>query len=211
MASHPVEGSTLLTVQEQRHPPVLGLVGFRLSLTVPVTIGIAGAVIQGLEVIDWPSAILWGAVAATAFAMAGTRSRALGLTRLEWSDLLGSIVATPGGRMSRSIGLLVQQVTGAVLAVIWIYASGFAGQPANWITGMAFGGLLWLPGLLMMSTLRSVHPAIRRGAMTDPGPAALKLGRLTPLSMLVGLLVYGAVLGLGYQFLPIDVTTMTAG
>jgi hypothetical protein len=37
----------------------------------------------------------------------------------------------------------------------------------------------------MMSSMRAVHPAIRRGEQTDPGPAASNFGGMTPLGSLL--------------------------
>jgi hypothetical protein len=48
-----------------------------------------------------------------------------------------------------------------------------------------------------------VHPATRRGEQDDPGPAAVHSGRMTPMGSLLGHLVYGLVLGLGYSLLPL--------
>ncbi len=58
--------------------------------------------------------------------------------------------------------------------------------------------------LLMMSTIGSVHPAIRRGEQEDPGPAALRFGAMTPMGSLLGHLVYGLVLGLTYDAWPLS-------
>lgn len=61
-----------------------------------------------------------------------------------------------------------------------------AGLPANWATGLLWGAILTVLALWMMSTIGAVHPAIRRGEQTEPGPAATNFGSMTPLGSLMG-------------------------
>ncbi len=70
--------------------------------------------------------------------------------------------------------------------------------PADWRWGLGWGAILWALALLMFSTVGAVHPAIRKGEEPDPGPAGIRLGKMTPIGSLMGHLVYGAILGLGY-------------
>lgn len=114
-------------------------------------------------------------------------------------DLLGSIMAQPGSTASRTIGAVIHHVNGALLAIAWAYGAALLGLPANWLTAMGWGVILWALALLMMSAMGSVHPAIREGEQEDPGPAATNFGAMTPVGSLVGHLVYGLVLGLAYQ------------
>jgi len=44
---------------------------------------------------------------------------------------------------------------------------------------------------------------MRRGEQDDPGPAATNFGSVTPMGSLVGHLVYGLALGLGYSLWPL--------
>jgi hypothetical protein len=55
----------------------------------------------------------------------------------------------------------------------------------------------------MMTTIGSLHPAIRRGELQDPGLAATRFGPPTPVASLMGHLVYGVVLGLTYDAWPL--------
>jgi hypothetical protein len=124
---------------------------------------------------------------------------AMGMTRMDLLDLLGSIMAQPGSTASRTIGAVIHHVNGALLAIAWAYGAALLGLPANWLTAMGWGVILWALALLMMSAMGSVHPAIREGEQEDPGPAATNFGAMTPVGSLVGHLVYGLVLGLAYQ------------
>jgi fatty acid desaturase len=118
-------------------------------------------------------------------------------------DLLGSMVATPGSTASQTIGAMIHHANGALLAIAWAYGAALVGLPANWLTAIGWGVILWALALLMMSTIGAVHPAIRTGEQEDPGPAATNFGAMTPVGSLMGHLVYGLVLGLAYQSWPL--------
>lgn len=191
--------------QESRtlHSPVWGPVGFMLSMAIPAAVAIIGIALLGWAEISWLGAIVWGVVATIVFTLFSIMGGAMGMTRMDLLDLLGSMMATPGSTASRAIGAVIHHVNGALLAIAWAYGVALAGLPANWLTAMGWGVILWLLALLMMSTMGSVHPAIRRGEQEDPGPAATNFGAMTPLGSLIGHLVYGAVLGLAYQTWPL--------
>lgn len=118
-------------------------------------------------------------------------------------DLLGSTMATPGSGAATGLGAMIHHVNGALLAVFWAYGVALVDLPANWWTGLIWGAILTAFALLMMTTIGAIHPAIRRGTQDDPGPAATNFGPMTPVGSLMGHLVFGLVLGLGYANLPI--------
>jgi hypothetical protein len=146
---------------------------------------------------------VWGVAATVAFTLVSVTGRAMGMTRMDLLDLLGSIFVAPHTAASRTLGALLHHANGAILAVAWAYGTALAGLPANWWTALAWGGVLWVLALLMMSTIGSVHRAIRAGRQDDPGLAASDFGSMTPVGNLVGHLVWGAVLGLGYAAWPL--------
>jgi hypothetical protein len=191
--------------QESRtqHSPVWGPVGFMTSMAIPAAIAIIGIAVLGWAEISWLGAIVWGIVATIAFTLFSIMGSAMGMTRMDLLDLLGSMMATPGTTASRTIGAALHHVNGALLAIAWVYGVALVGLPANWLTAMGWGVILWVLALIMMSTMGSVHPAIKRGEQEDPGPAATNFGAMTPVGSLVGHLVYGLVLGLAYQFWPL--------
>lgn len=123
----------------------------------------------------------------------------IGVTRFDLLDLLDSMFATPHTASSRANGALVHHANGALLAVAWAYGAAIDLWPANWIGGGLSGLLLAILALVLLSSLGAVHPAIRRGAAPDPGPAATRMGAATPVVGLLGHLVYGVVLGLLYH------------
>ncbi len=191
--------------QENRsqHSPAWGSVGLMMSMAIPMAIAIIGiALLEGGE-ISWLGAIVWGVVATIAFTLFSMMGKAVGMTHMDLLDLLGSMVAPVGSTASRAIGALIHHANGALLAIAWAYGVALVGLPANWLTAVGWGVILWILALLMMSTIGAVHPAIRRGDQEDPGPAATNFGAMTPVGSLMGHLVYGLVLGVAYQAWPL--------
>jgi len=175
-----------------------------VSMAVPAAIVVIGLVAEGADAIDWPGAIVWGVVATAVFTLFSMMGTAMGMTRMDLLDLLGSVVARPGSAASRALGAVMHHANGALLAIAWAFGVALVDLPANWATGLLWGAILTPLALLMMSTIGSVHPAIRRGEQQDPGPAALRFGAMTPMGSLMGHLVYGLVLGLTYDAWPLS-------
>ena len=186
------------------HSGFLGPLGLMVSMAVPAAIVVIGLVAEGADAIDWPGAIVWGVVATAVFTLFSMMGTAMGMTRMDLLDLLGSVVARPGSAASRALGAVMHHANGALLAIAWAFGVALVDLPANWATGLLWGAILTPLALLMMSTIGSVHPAIRRGEQQDPGPAALRFGAMTPMGSLMGHLVYGLVLGLTYDAWPLS-------
>lgn len=189
--------------RQAEHSTGPATLGFMISMGIPAAIAILGIAVLGWERIDWPGAVVWGIVATFAFMLFSMAGRAMGMTRMDLLDLLGSTIAPPRTAASRAIGAVLHHMNGALLAVAWAYGTALLGVPANWFTAAVWGVILWMLALLMMSTMGAVHPAIRRGEQDDPGPAATNFGRMTPMGSLMGHLVYGLVLGLTYAAWPL--------
>lgn len=187
----------------ERHTVPWGVLGLMSSMALPVALIIAGIVAEGWTAISWAGAIVWGLVATAMFTLFSMMGRAMGMTSMDLLDLLGSTIARPRSTASKLTGLAVHHVNGAVLAVAWVYGVTLFGWPANWATGLIWGAVLTALALLMMSTIGTVHPAMRRGEEPDPGPAATNFGSMTPMGSLLGHLVYGLVLGLTYSAWPL--------
>lgn len=198
--------TTIMTGTERshaRHSMALAPIGFMVSMGVPVAVVVAGIAIEGWGAISWAGAVVWGLVATVAFTLFSMMGKAMGMTRMDLLDLLGSAVATPGTSASRAIGGVMHLMNGAILAVGWAYAARLAEVDLTWVSATAWGGVLWVLALLMMSTMGAVHPAIRRGEQDDPGTAATNFGAMTPVGSLMGHLVWGALLGLLYSTWPL--------
>lgn len=180
------------------HSEFWGPVGFMFSMVVPVLLFLLGLASYGFGAVSWIAAIFWGVVATFAFTLFSMMGKTTGMTRMDLADLLGSTMAPPGTSESRRLGFVLHHVNGALLALAWAYGAALFRIPADWLSGLLWGVVLWGLALLMMSSLGSVHPAIRRGEQEDPGTAAMNFGAMTPIGSLVGHLVYGLVLGWGY-------------
>lgn len=201
MAATDVPGARrrALHVEHSRLAPL----GFLLSMAVPAAIAIIGVAALGFNDIDWLGAIVWGVVATVAFSALGVMGTATGMTRMDIFDTLGSWVAPAGSGTARVIGILMHHTNGALLAIAWAYGVALVDLPANWWTALLWGVVLTVLTWLMMSTIGSVHPAIRHGELDDPGVMMLNLGQMTPLGSLMGHLVYGLVLGIAYDAWPL--------
>lgn len=178
-------------------------VGLMVSMGVPAVIAVAGVLLLGWDAISWGGAIIWGIVATAAFTLFSIMGKAMGMTRMDLLDLLGSMFVPAGTSASRALGAVIHHVNGALLAIAWAYGVALLAWPANWWTGLLWGIVLWVLALILMSSIGAVHPAIRRGEQDDPGPAAMNFGRMTPLGSLLGHAVYGLVLGWLYQTWPL--------
>jgi len=177
--------------------------GFMASLGIPALIAIIGIAALGWGAIRWLGAIIWGVVATVAFTLFSLMGMAMGMSRMDLLDLLGSIMAAPHTPTARRIGAVIHHMNGALLAVAWAYGAALVGAPANWASALVWGVILWLLALLMLTTMGAVHPAITLGQQDDPGPAATHFGRMTPVGSLLAHLVYGIVLGLTCQTWPL--------
>ena len=185
------------------HTMPRALMAFMASMGIPALIAIIGIAVLGWGAIHWLGAIIWGIVATFAFTLFSMMGMAMGITRMDLLELLGSMMAALHTATARRIGAVIHHVNGALLAVAWAYGTALVGAPANWASALVWGFILWLLALLMLTTMGAVHPAIRRGQQDDPGPAATHFGRMTPVGSLLGHLVYGLVLGLTYHTWPL--------
>lgn len=192
-----------LHAHSEQHSPVLGPLGFMISMAIPAVFAIIGIIALGWDAISWSGAIIWGIVATIVFTLFSMMGKKMGMTRMDLLDLLGSMFVDPGTSTSKRLGLMMHLMNGALLAIAWAYGAALLNLPANWITAMGWSVVLWLLALMMMSTMGSVHPAIKNGTQEDPGPAATNYGKKTPLGSLIGHLIYGLVLGLLYQNWPL--------
>lgn len=189
--------------RQARHSTAMAPIGFALSMALPVAVIVAGVPAEGWGAISWVGAAVWGVAATVAFTLFSMMGKAMGMTEMDLLDLLGSAVVQPQTGRSRTIGAVIHLINGAVLAVGWAYAARLADVDLNWVSGLAWGAVLWPLALLMMTTVGAVHPAIRRGEQDDPGTAATNFGPMTPVGSLLGHLVWGALLGLLYSTWPL--------
>lgn len=174
-----------------------------VSMGLPMAVAVIGLATYGFGAIAWGGAIVWGIIATAAFTLFSMMGKAMGMTRMDLLDLLGSVIAPPHTARSRAIGAVIHHVNGALLGIAWAYGVVLLGAQANWASGLVWGVVLWGLALVMMSSIGAIHPQIRRGYEEDPGLAATNFGKMTPIGSLMGHLVYGVLLGGLYQMWPL--------
>ncbi len=85
------------------------------------------------------------------------------------------------------IGAVIHLIDGALLGIAWAYGTVVFESP-QWGIGLVWGLILWALALIMVNTIGSVHPAIRRGEQRNPA------GSVAKATVLIPNIVYGAVL-----------------
>jgi hypothetical protein len=151
-----------------------------ISVGVPAAIAIIGIIRLGMKAISWPGVIVWGIVATIAFTLSGMMGKKMGMTRIDLLDLLGSLFVKAGTSTSKMVGGVIHMMNGALLAIAWTYGVALLNLPANLLTCLGWAVIVWLLSMLMMTTMGSVHPAMKRGEQEDPGTAATHFGKMTP-------------------------------
>ena len=159
-----------------------------------------GSAVQYIELI-----LLWGLVATVVLSTLLAGSQGLGLTRLSLSFLVGSMFSGDR-RHAAVIGFVVYLVGGWVFGFVYFLLMAQVAV-ATWWFGAALGllhGLFVL--IVILPLLPSFHPrmateydgptATRR--LEPPGFLGLNYGYRTPLTTILGHMVYGAILGAGY-------------
>lgn len=177
--------------------------GVAISVGIPALIAVLGLWQFGLDGISWTGAIVWGIVGAAGFSLVVEAGKSMGYTSINFADLLGSMFAPPHSSASKWTGTMLHLVNGALLGIAFLYGVALIEWPANWITGMLWGAIVWVHSIILLTSLGAVHPAIRHGDQDDPGTAATNFGRSTPAISLIGHLVYGLLLGGLYQTWPL--------
>lgn len=160
-----------------------------------------GSAAQHIELI-----LLWGLVGTVVLSTLLAGSQGLGLTRLSLSFLVGSMFSGDRHRAA-VIGFAVYLVGGWVFALIYFLLMAHVAVATWW-----FGALLGLLHgsfvlIVILPLLPSLHPrmateydgptATRR--LEPPGFLGLNYGYRTPLTTILGHMVYGAILGAGYS------------
>lgn len=198
--------TTIVTGTPERqdtHSSIAAPIGLALSMGIPMLLIAWGIIAEGFAAISWTGAVIWGVAATVVFTLFSMMGKTAGMTDMDLLDLLGSVVAEPHSPQSKAIGAVIHHINGVILAIGGAYGAVLFGTTLDWVTGAVWGLILWLLALLMMSTIGAVHPAIRARIQDDPGPGATNFGSKTPLSSLMGHLVWGIVLGVLYQNWPL--------
>lgn len=155
---------------------------------------------------NWRGTALWGFFATAALTTLMACSQGLRFTRLSIPFVLGTIF-TPDRDRAYLYGFIVHLLNGWIFA--GLYAAAFESwKRATWWLGAALGFAHSLFVLAaVMPLLPGLHPrmaseqegptATRR--IEPPGFLAMNYGRRTPVPVIAGHIVYGAILGAFYR------------
>lgn len=128
-------------------------------------------------------------IVVTALSLVG---RALGLVRLSFGRVLGTVLA-PDGPETRAVGWSLHFLNGAVLALVYRELFRRTSVPAGPKSGAAAGLLHSLLSLAALGLFPRLHPRPRQAGLRPAHPYAY--GPLTIPGMLAGHALYGAIVG----------------
>ncbi len=152
---------------------------------------------------DVGAALGAGLLGGVAFLMVVTMGRAIGMTRMNFLEVLGTMM-TPNAPKTTvyGVGLMAHLMASAGFGLAHagiLHAIGVTtvGQAAGWdlVIGAAHGAVV-LMVLPMM--LNAMHPLVRKQAMEAPGVALTGFGAGTPIGSLMAHVAFGLVAGSVY-------------
>ena len=144
--------------------------------------------------INITAAVIAGLAAAVAFSMFTGMARAMGMTTMSIEKTLGAMFGE--GPTAAFAGWVMHLVSGIIFALIYAYMFSVIEVTNGWLIGGIIGlvhGLII--GAMVMPMMGVMHPAVRSGAITAPGFFAVNAGAMTPMGLVVGHILFGAVLG----------------
>jgi uncharacterized membrane protein YagU involved in acid resistance len=155
---------------------------------------------------NWASWLVWGFAATIVLTSLMAGSQGLGMTRMNIPYLLGTMV-TPDRDRAKLLGVLLHVLNGWIFSFVYVAAFHVWGGP-TWWTG-ALIGLVHAAFVLIavMPVLPGMHPRMASETqgptvvrqLEPPGFLALHYGIQTPVSIVLGHLVFGIVLGSFYR------------
>lgn len=148
-------------------------------------------------------ALAAGLAGGIAFLMVVYMGLALGMTRMNFLVVLGTMLAPSGSKKTvYGIGLTIHLMMSAAFglahaALLQAIGVTSIGQGASWDLAIGAGhGLVVVAVLPMILTL--MHPLVRKHAMERPGVALTGFGSGTPLGSLMAHTAFGVVTGAVY-------------
>jgi uncharacterized membrane protein YagU involved in acid resistance len=156
--------------------------------------------------INWASWLVWGFAATALLTIIMAGSQGLGMTRMNIPYLLGTMV-TPDRDRAKSLGVFIHLLDGWAFSALYVVAFYLWGGPTWWkglVMGLVHAGFVLtvampaMPGMHPRMASESRGPTVVR-QLEPPGFLALHYGRPTPISILIGHLVFGLVLGVLYR------------
>lgn len=155
---------------------------------------------------NWPSWMLWGFISTLLMTTMEAGAQALGLTRVDFPFMVGTIFTTDRDR-AKIYGFLAHVLNGWAFSLLYVLAFE-AWHQASWWRGALIGAVHALFVLLVvMSVMPGIHPRMaseQQGPtaarqLEPPGFLGLNYGVQTPLSIFLAHIVFGMVLGAFYH------------
>jgi len=155
---------------------------------------------------NWPSWMLWGFVATLIMTTIEAGSQELGLTRVDFPYLIGTIF-TPNRDRAKFYGFVAHVLNGWGISLLYILVFESLQRASWWIGGII--GLVHALFVLMVVLwmMPGIHPRMaseQHGPtatpqLEPPGVFGLNYGMRTPLSVLISHVVFGIILGSFYH------------
>lgn len=135
-----------------------------------------------------------GLVAALVFSVFTGMARAMGMTKMSIEKMLGAMLGE--GPMADMAGWVMHLASGVAFAGIYAQIFNALGATNGWAAGAAIGLIHGLMiGAIVLPMMGAVHPAVSAGRIEAPGFFGINSGSMTPMGMIVGHIIFGAVLG----------------
>ena len=139
---------------------------------------------------EWGRTLACGAATTVAVTVLLEVANRLGLLRLNFARLLGTLLL-PDGRSARALGWTLHYLNGTGFAVFYRAAFALAGLRPAPPSGAALGAAHSLVALGVLAALGGAHPRRRQAGARPLSPTAY--GPLTLPGMVTGHVIYGAV------------------
>ena len=155
---------------------------------------------------NWDSWLVWGFASTVVLTTLLAGAQGLGMTRMSIPYLLGTMFTRDRDR-AKLLGVVVHLANGWLFSLLYVFAF-HVWDGATWWKGAAIGLVHALFVLVVaMPALPGMHPAMaseRRGPtvvrqLEPPGFLGLHYGIQTPVSVVLGHLVFGIILGVFYE------------
>ncbi len=155
---------------------------------------------------NWQSWLLWGFVANIVLATVSATAQGIGLTRMNFPYMLGTIF-TPNRDRAKLYGFFAGIGLGWLFSLVYVFIFESLGT-AGWWRGAIIGAVHGLFVLVvLMALMPGLHPRMAseqhgpeaHNMLEPPGFMALNYGVRTPLTVLASHVLFGIILGLFYH------------
>lgn len=155
---------------------------------------------------SWASWLVWGFAATIVLTSVMAGSQGLGLTRMNIPYMLGTMFTTDRDR-AKALGVFLHVLNGLAFSLVYVAAFHVWGGATWWkgvLIGLVHAGFVLtaampaLPGLHPRMAGESRGPTVVR-QLEPPGFLGLHYGVQTPVSIVIGHLVFGIILGAFYR------------